>query len=119
MEAIVAEMKRAAELLPPLRMLTKSTDCRPLKRAARQGGKPVKKGVYPVVNDRILQAKPTQQAENPSAFLHSEGFSVFVAFVSGLIRLSFDSRTVFHALGHGFPQLIRPSGQGPRRQLAP
>ena len=65
-------------------MLTKSTDCRPLKKAAKQGGKPAKKGVYPVVNDRILRAKPTQQAENPSAFLLSEGFSAFVAFVSGL-----------------------------------
>ena len=47
-------------------MLTKSTDCRPLKKAARQGGEPAKKGVYPVVNDRILQATPTRQAENPS-----------------------------------------------------
>jgi hypothetical protein len=27
-------------------MLTKSTDCRPLKKAARQGGEPAKKGVY-------------------------------------------------------------------------
>jgi hypothetical protein len=50
-------------------MLTKSTDCRPLKKAARQGGEPAKKGVYPVVNDRILLATPTQQAENPSALL--------------------------------------------------
>jgi hypothetical protein len=64
-------------------MLTKSTDCRPLKKAARQGGEPAKKGVYPVVNDRILQATPTQQAENPSALL-SEGFSAFAAFVNGL-----------------------------------
>ncbi|MBQ3268611.1 MAG: hypothetical protein IJH09_01700 [Clostridia bacterium] len=37
-----------------------------------------------VVNDRILQAKPTQQAENPSVLLLSEGFSAFAAFVSGL-----------------------------------
>jgi hypothetical protein len=65
-------------------MLTKSTDCRPLKKAARQGGEPAKKGVYPVVNDRILLATPTQQAENPSALLGSEGFSAFAAFVSGL-----------------------------------
>jgi hypothetical protein len=50
-------------------MLTKSTDCRPLKKAARQGGEPAKKGVYPAVNDRILQATPTQQAENPSDLL--------------------------------------------------
>ena len=74
---------RAGRSVTGLRMLTKSTDCRPLKKAARQGGKPAKKGVYPVVNDRILQAKPTQQAENPSVLL-SEGFSAFAAFVSGL-----------------------------------
>ena len=58
--------------------------CRPLKKAARQGGEPAKKGVYLIVNDRILQATPTQQAENPSALFRSEGFFAFAAFVSGL-----------------------------------
>jgi hypothetical protein len=55
-------------------MLTKSTYCRPLKKAARQGGEPAKKGVYPVVNDRILLATPTQQAENPSAVFFRKDF---------------------------------------------
>jgi hypothetical protein len=33
-----------------------------------------------------LLATPTQQAENPSALLLSEGFSAFAAFVSGLCQ---------------------------------
>jgi hypothetical protein len=55
-----------AAMRRPCWMLTKSTDCPPLKKAARQGDEPAKKGFYPVVNDRILQATPTRQAENPS-----------------------------------------------------
>ncbi|MDO4866683.1 MAG: hypothetical protein Q4C10_08990, partial [Clostridia bacterium] len=43
-----------------------------------------KKGVYPVVNDRILQALPTQQARIPPAFLPSGGILAIVGFVSGL-----------------------------------
>ena len=64
--------------------MTKSTDCRPLRKPARQGGKPAKKGVYTAVNDRILLAKPTQQAKIPADLHSSAGIFAFAGFVSGL-----------------------------------
>ena len=69
-------------------MLTKSTDCGPLRKPARQGSKLAKKGVYPVVNDRILQAKLTNPGGawggpqvSPSS-IKSGGMYVRLAFFS-------------------------------------
>ena len=45
------------------RMLTKSTDCQSLKKPARRGSEPAKKGVYHYVNDRILQVMLTMEAK--------------------------------------------------------
>jgi len=69
-----------------VRMLTKSTDCQAAEKPARQGAEPAKEGVYPDVNDRILQATATRQAEIPSGYLLSDGISAFEGFVSGLSR---------------------------------
>ena len=68
----------------PLRMLTQSTDWRPPRKPARQGGKPAKKGAYPVASDRILQAQPTQQARISARSFSSAEILAFAGFISGL-----------------------------------
>ena len=83
-------------------MLTKSTDWQAVEKPARQEGEPAKKGVYPVVNDRILRATPTQQAKISADAPSSAEIFAFAGFVSGLKEVRMN---LFF-----YPSIIRSAG---------